>query len=306
MQSADGEAARMAAELTALSVGEVRFDRHNRRLYATDASLYEVEPLGVVLPGSAEHVRRVLTYCNDRRIALLPRGGGTSLAGQCTNRAIVLDLSAFCRRLIGVDLEQRTCEIEPGITVDELNRALSARKTGLFFAADPATSAQACIGGCIGNNAAGARSIRYGRTSENLARPRHHSCQRRTLPARSFGRSSKPRCATSGGEVARIVQSNADEIRARFPRLVRRNAGYGLDLILAQLDRGIAPEELDLSGLICGSEGTLAVVVGATLRLCAPPAVRGLAVASFPDLDSAIAAVCPILETSPSRRGTAR
>ncbi len=245
-------------------------------------------------------MRRVLTYCNDHHIALLPRVAGTSLAGQCTNRAIVLDLSAFCRKLISVDLEARTCEVEPGMTVDELNRALAARKSGFFFAADPATSAQACIGGCIGNNAAGARSIRYGRTSENLAGvdgilPSGDRCRLAPLAGRQ-----SPIALRLAQEIAGIVRSNAEEIRNRFPRLVRRNAGYGLDLILAQLDVGIAVEDVDLSGLICGSEGTLAVVVGATLRLHPVPAARGLAIASFDDIDAAIAAVCPILRTAPS------
>jgi FAD/FMN-containing dehydrogenase/Fe-S oxidoreductase len=300
IQQSAADLQRIAADLSTLSVGEIRFDRHNRRLYATDASLYEVEPLGVVLPNAADQVERLLRYCNEHRIAMLPRGGGTSLAGQCTNRAIVLDLSAFCRRLISADIENQTCEVEPGITVDELNRTLAARKTDLFFAADPATSAQASIGGCIGNNAAGARSIRYGRTSENLAGvdvmlPNGDRCRLASAAGRSDAVALR-----LAQEVANIVHADADQIRARFPRLVRRNAGYGLDLILAQLDRGIPADDLDLSGLICGSEGTLAVVVGATLRLRPVPAARGLAIASFSSLDAAIDAVQPILQTFPS------
>src|SRR5581483_2885825 len=144
-------------------------DRHNRLLYSTDASLYQVEPIGVVVPEEVGQAKKVVAYCVSNGIPLLPRGGGTSLAGQCTNRALVLDLSAFCRRVVALDVDQRTCQVEPGISIDELNRQLAARAGGLFFAPDPATTAQAAIGGCIGNNAAGARSIRYGRTSENLA-----------------------------------------------------------------------------------------------------------------------------------------
>jgi FAD/FMN-containing dehydrogenase/Fe-S oxidoreductase len=291
---------RIAAELSSLDVGELRFDRHNRRLYATDASLYEVEPLGVVLPSNAGQIARVLSFCNERRIALLPRGGGTSLAGQCTNSAIVLDLSAFCRKLIDLHVDLRQCHVEPGMTIDELNRLLASRNTGLFFAADPATVAQACIGGCIGNNAAGARSIRYGRTSENLngvdvILPGGERCWLEPGAGKRSGLA-----LWLARQVAGIVQANAEQIRTRFPRLVRRNAGYGLDLVLAQLDRGVAAEDLDLSGLICGSEGTLAVVVGAKLKLHPVPAARGLAVVSFPELDAAIAAVQVILRTSPS------
>src|SRR5947209_10371608 len=158
----------LAAELARLIKGEVRFDHHSKLLYATDASLYQVEPIGVVLPADADDVMALLAYCAEHRIGVLPRGGGTSLAGQCTNHAVVMDLSKKMRRLRSVDVPSRVCHVEPGITVEELNRQLAARTCDLLFAPDPATVAQATIGGCIGNNAAGARSIRYGRTSENV------------------------------------------------------------------------------------------------------------------------------------------
>jgi FAD/FMN-containing dehydrogenase len=135
-------------------------------LYATDASLYQVEPLGVVIPASVEDAVRAVGHCAEHGYPILPRGGGTSLAGQCTARAVVIDFSPRCRAVLGVDDAARTARVEPGITVEELNDGLAAR--GLFFAPDPATARQANIGGCIGNNAAGARSVLYGRTSENL------------------------------------------------------------------------------------------------------------------------------------------
>ena len=140
----------LEAALVSLVKGQVRFSRHDRLLYSTDASLYQVEPLGVVVPADAEDVSAVLQFCDERKVAVLPRGGGTSLAGQGTNRAIVLDLSAMQRRVLDVDVARRECVVQPGISVDELNRHL--KSVSLFFAPDPATSAQCAIGGCLGNN----------------------------------------------------------------------------------------------------------------------------------------------------------
>jgi FAD/FMN-containing dehydrogenase len=267
-------------------------------LYATDASIYQVEPLGVIVPASVEGVVKAVGYCGRNGVALLARGGGTSLPGQCTNRAVVVDYSAFCRRFLSVDVAGRVCHVEPGMTVDGVNRALEG--TGLFYAPDPATAAQATIGGCIGNNAAGARSIRYGRTSESvLGVEVVLSTGERTWLEAGAGRGDAV-ARELAVRVAGVVREHAGEIRARFPKTVRRNAGYGLDLILAQLDRGVAAEDLDLSGLICGSEGTLAVVVGAKLKLHPAPAGVGLAIVSFATLEAAIEAVVPILGTGPS------
>jgi FAD/FMN-containing dehydrogenase/Fe-S oxidoreductase len=290
----------IASDLRALLRGQVRFDDHDRLLYSTDASIYQVQPLGVVVPADADDVAAVLKYCNDRRIPVLPRGGGTSLAGQCTNRAIVMDLSAMCRRLLSIDIENRTCRAEAGISIDEINRQLTARKIGLFYAPDPATSAQAALGGTIGNNAAGARSIRYGRTSENIAGiVAILASGARTTFERGGGRRDSIAMRLASG-VAEICRRHASEIRARFPKTVRRNAGYGLDMILAQLDAGIPIEDLDLTGLICGSEGTLAVVTSATLKLQPQPLGRGLAIVSFADMFQAIDTVAAIVATRPT------
>jgi len=300
----DEERAKIAEELLRLDVGEVRFDRHSRLVYSTDASLYQVEPIGVVVPRDVAAVEAIVRFCAGRGIAVLPRGGGTSLAGQCTGRAVVVDLSPNCRRVLEVDAAGRRCRVEPGIGIDELNRWLEKNGAqggaGLFFAPDPATVAQATIGGCIGNNAAGARSIRYGRTSENVAGVEVVlSSGERVWLEEGAGRKS-PTARRLAKRVAAVVHENAAEIRRRFPKLIRRNAGYGLDMILEQLDRGVSEDDLDLSGLICGSEGTLAVVVAANLKLSVLPKARGLAVVSFADLDAAIAAVGGILGTGPS------
>ncbi|MFT3685373.1 MAG: FAD-binding oxidoreductase [Phycisphaerales bacterium] len=146
--------------------GRVMSDRHNRMLYATDASMYQVEPLAVVVPIDAEGVETAVGWCGRNGVAVLPRGGGTSLAGQCTNRAVVVDTSAAMRGVGPV--ESASVWAEAGCTIDEINNELARRGAGLFFAPDPATTAQACVGGCIGNNASGSRSIKYGRTVDSL------------------------------------------------------------------------------------------------------------------------------------------
>jgi FAD/FMN-containing dehydrogenase/Fe-S oxidoreductase len=290
----DAEVEAIARELARSIEGEVRFDLHNRMLYATDASLYQVQPLGVVIPASIDDAVRAVEFCARQGVAILARGGGTSLAGQCTNRAVVIDFSAKCRGVLEVDASARTCRVEPGIAVDDLNETIGG--TGLFFAPDPATSRQANIGGCIGNNAAGARSIRYGRTSESVLGIDVCLADGSRV-ALNGGPHNDPKVAEITGRVVDVVTRHERLIREGFPKTIRRNAGYGLDMILKQLDAG---QPVNLTPLLCGSEGTLAVTLGAHLKLHPIPKSRGLAVLAFDSLDTAIAAVVPILATSPT------
>lgn len=320
LNNTPNERDRLQSDLESLVDGEVRFDRHNRMLYATDASLYQVEPIGVVIAANTRDVERVTEYCGKNGVALLARGGGTSLAGQCTNRAVVVDVSAGCRGIGEIESNaagEATVWVEPGVTVDELNRELTRRVARLseppeaqagkalhphlFFAPDPATTAQATIGGCIGNNAAGARSIRYGRTSENLAAVEVilSTGEKATLEAGAGQRN--PVARRLAERVIRVVNRHAGLIRERFPRTIRRNAGYGLDLVLDQVERGATAETVDLSGLLCGSEGTLAVTLGARLKLREVPRSKGLAVLTFATLEDAIEAVSPILDSGRDR-----
>lgn len=298
----------LARELASRIEGDVRFDFHNRMLYATDASLYQVAPLGVVIPASIDDAVRALEFCLERNLPILPRGGGTSLAGQCVNKAIVIDFSAACRAIRSVDVARSRCTVEAGTTIDELNRQLAP--SGLFFAPDPATTRQANIGGCIGNNAAGARSIVYGRTSENLlgveaAIPSDAGVKRASLDLGAASRDPFARNLTL--KVAGIVRNNEILIRERFPKTIRRNAGYNLDLILKQMDSAGARadsdavlESINLAHLVCGSEGTLAVTLAADLLLRPFPRGRALALVGLSSLEEAIDAVVPILSTGPS------
>jgi len=283
--------------------GEVRLSVHDRMLYATDASLYQVEPLAVVIPASTEDAVRAVRACNAAGAPMLPRGGGTSLAGQCTNRAVVIDLSPRCTRILSVDAAGKRCRVEPGIAVDDLNDALAARggaEAKLFFAPDPATSRHANVGGCIGNNAAGARSILFGRTSESVLGIDVALADGTMTRLEAGAGAGDPVARRLAAGVIEIVRSVEGLIRERFPKTVRRNAGYGLDMVLQQLDQGATAETLNLAPLLCGSEGTLAVTLGAELRLHDRPAAKGLAVLGFPSVDAAIERVVPILRTGPS------
>lgn len=291
---------RAARDLAGAIEGEVRFGLHDRMLYATDASLYQVEPLGVVIPSDARDAARAVAFCASRGMPILPRGGGTSLAGQCTNRAVVLDLSPNLRALTAIDDASRTCEAEAGLTIEELNQRLLRAGHQLFFAPDPATVRQATVGGCIGNNAAGARSVLFGRTSENLEALTVALADGEVVRFEAGGAKASARVRALTERVVEVVARHAALIRERFPKTVRRNAGYQLDLILQQLDAGKGVDEINLAPMLCGSEGTLAITLSARLRLRPIPRAKGLAVLSFPSVDDAIAAVLPILETRPS------
>ncbi|MGD9791775.1 MAG: FAD-binding and (Fe-S)-binding domain-containing protein [Phycisphaerales bacterium] len=317
-----GEAAlaRLEARLREVVLGEVWFDRHHRQLYATDASLYQVEALGVVVPASVGDAVRAARACFEAGVAVLPRGGGTSLAGQCTNEAVVIDFSARCTAILEEDVSGRRCVVEPGITVDDLNDRLGGvAGMGLFFAPDPATSRQANVGGCIGNNAAGSRSILYGRTSESLLAVDVLLASGHRVRLARGEASRDPIVRELTRRVLEVVLAIGPEIRERFPRTVRRNAGYALDMVLDQAlggngndatalpadvrEMAITEEMLDrvnLAHLVCGSEGTLALTLVAELRLHPRPRAKGLAVVGFSSLESAIDSVVAILGTSPS------
>ncbi len=289
----------IAEALAGVMTGRVRFGRHDRQLYATDASIYQVEPLGVAVPDSIEDAMRVMTFCAGRGIPVLPRGGGTSLAGQCTSEALVVDLSAFCDKLRSIDPEQRTCVADAGLTIDMLNRGLA--ELGLFFAPDPATVRQATVGGCIGNNAAGTRSVKYGRTSASvIAIDALLAGGTRVMFDKGAAlRDPVARRLTEG--VIDIVRRHDKLIRERFPKTLRRNAGYGLDTMLKQFRSPGEPlENMNLAKLLCGSEGTLALTLSAKLKLYPIPKHRALCVLAFASVDEAIECVPGLLKLDPS------
>jgi len=290
----------LAARLERLIEGEVRFGRHDRMLYATDASIYQVEPIGVAIPRTRDDLLRIVEFARDHQLALLPRGGGTSLAGQCVNEALVVDASKYLREVIEVDEAGQTCRVQPGVVLDQLNAHLS--QFGLMFGPDVATSAHATIGGMIGNNSAGARSILYGRTVENIRAIECALADGRVLTFHAGAADDDRAVAGLTREVVRIVRTVEDDIRTRYPKTVRNSAGYLLDGILKQIDASRAGtfDRVNLAHLLCGSEGTLAVTLEATLDLVSAPRNRGLAIVSFPSVDEALAKLVAILELKPS------
>jgi FAD/FMN-containing dehydrogenase len=282
--------------------GEVLCGRHDRMLYATDASIYQVEPLAVVVPRDADDVQVTVAFCAEHGLPLLSRGGGTSLAGQAVNAAVVLDFSRGCTRILEVDPAARLARVEPGVVLDQLNRRLAV--DGLMFGPDVATATHATIGGMIGNNSAGALSILYGRTVEHVvsmdALLADGAPVRFDLGVGAGGRGGRE------GDLARraveIVRSVAGEIRARFPRTRRRVNGYNLDVLLEQAEASPLGtlDRVNLASLLCGSEGTLAVMTEATVRLVEAPRARGLSIAGFADVDAALRSLAAILETKPA------
>ena len=291
---------RIAADLARLIEGEVRFGRHDRMLYATDASIYQVEPIGVVIPRSSTDVERIVGYAAQHGLPLLPRGAGSSLAGQSVNDAIVIDFSVWLRRVLQIDATRRTARVEPGVVLDDLNAALAGR--GLMFAPDVATSTHACIGGMIGNNSAGVHSIVYGRTVEHVAAIEVLMADGTRLRLAEGAASRDERVADLTRRVADVVRPLAGEIRERFPRTLRRVNGYNLDLVLDQLERS-APgtfDRVNLAHLFCGAEGTLGVVVEAEVQLVEPPRHKGLSIIAFTSLEAALGALGAILATGPA------
>jgi FAD/FMN-containing dehydrogenase/Fe-S oxidoreductase len=257
--------------------GEVRFDTYTRRIYATDASLYAIEPLGVAYPRDADDVAAAVEIASRFDVPVLPRGAGTSLAGQTVGRAVVLDLSRYMNRLVRLDPVSRTARVQPGLIQDDLNKAAAAHR--IMFAPDTSTSNRATLGGMIGNNSCGARSARYGMTIDHVAsldvilsdgsRTRIGPVDASEAVWRSQGTSL---AATLYREVPRLVARHETAIRRDFPPFWRKSGGYRLERMVA--DRG----PFNLANLVVGSEGTLAIVVEADVRLVAQPkAVVGIA-----------------------------
>lgn len=272
--------------------GEVRFDAFSRALYSTDASIYQILPLGVVIPIDEGDIAAVLRIAADTGTPVLPRGGGTSLAGQAVGRAVILDCSKYMNRIHALDPAVRRVRVQPGVVQDDLN--LAARPHALRLGPDTSTSNRATLGGMIGNNSCGARSIVYGKMMDHVQELRmlliggtELHLRREGLPPRDGGREGELFNA-----VAAIVERNRDEIARRFPTLLRRVSGYNLD--------ALRHDPADLISLLVGSEGTLGVVTEATVALVPQPRHAVLAVVHFADLFAALEAVPQILSLQPS------
>jgi FAD/FMN-containing dehydrogenase/Fe-S oxidoreductase len=250
--------------LKAEVAGEVRFDPFTRGRYATDASHYQIMPVGVVLPRSIADAERAIGLAKEEGVTVLPRGGGTSQSGQTVNHSLVVDCSKYLDRVIEVDGANRRCVVEPGIVLDELNRQLKPH--GLWFPVDISTASRATIGGMVGNNSCGARSLRYGNTRENVlsidamladGASAHFGPSARDL---SNIPPSSPLLPLARGLLGLAAQE-AEEIEARFPKVQRRVGGYNLDALVP------GRNDLNLAHILVGSEGTLAFTKRIELKL---------------------------------------
>ena len=281
--------------------GEVRFDDTSRRLYATDASHYQVVPLGVVVPKTAEDLAVTVQIAAELQIPITARGGGTSLSGQSIGPGVVIDCSKYLNRVLDIDAVKGTARVQPGLVLDDLNRALAPH--GLLFGPDVATANRATLGGMIGNNSAGSHSVVYGQTVDHV---RSLTAVLANGTVAEFGQLNaldaerKRELRTSEGEayrtVDRVLRTHAAEIERRYPKIVRKVSGYNLPGLL----NGRAGTPKSLVPLLVGSEGSLAVTVEAELSLVPRPKCRGLLVPHFATLQAALDAVGLCLEHGPS------
>jgi FAD/FMN-containing dehydrogenase/Fe-S oxidoreductase len=279
--------------------GEVRFDAVSRALYSTDASVYQMHPLGVVIPKSREDILRTVNLARAHGVSITARGGGTSQAGQAIGHGLQMDCSKYYNRILELNVPERWAIVEPGIVLDELNAQLKPH--GLRFAPDISTASRATLGGMISNNSCGARSVMYGKTIDHVLeldvvladgsqahlRPLNRAeldtaCQGDTLEAKCYR------------EVRRVALECADEIEKRYPKVVRRVGGYNLDEF-------VNPDKpFNLSKIIVGSEGTLAMITAAKVNLVPLPKEKAVLAIEFDELLDALAATPVILKHKPS------
>ncbi len=279
--SASNEVAgRLAQRLAAETTGEVLFSPADRGRYATDASIYQVMPVGVFVPRSTEHARIALDICRDLKVPIVPRGGGTSQCGQTVGAGLVIDFSKHVRGVLEVDAAARTVTVEPGIVLDHLNAQL--KKSGLWYPVDVSTAAQATLGGMAGNNSCGSRSIAYGTMVHNVL-----GAQAWTSDGQlhTFGRfeDATGSARAMGERVRALAAALAPEIDAHWPKVLRRVGGYNLDVFRNQNEKPYTRDgSVNLAHLLVGSEGTLALMKSLTLQLSELPRAKVLGVVNFP------------------------
>ena len=280
--------------------GEVLFDRASRGRYSTDASIYQVEPVGVVVPRDEADLALAVDVARDAKAAILPRGAGTSQCGQTVGEALVIDCSKYLREVVGFDKAKRQVTVQPGVVLDQLNAWLKPH--GLWYPVDVSTSAQCTLGGMAGNNSCGSRSIRYGNMVHNVAsidallangqRARFGSTRPEDMPAGVRAIADK---------VAEIAFAEREEIERMYPRVLRRVGGYNLDIFFPQSERPYTTDNsVNLAHLLVGSEGTLAVTERLTLNLAPLPKHKTLGVVNFPSFYKAMDSAQHIVKLKPS------
>ena len=290
------DAAALARELSSQIEGEVRFDALSRALYSTDASVYLIRPLGVVVPKTRADIVKIVEICGRFRCPITMRGGGTSQAGQAIGEGICVDTSKHYNRLLEVNAEERWARVEPGIVLDELNAQLAP--LGMRFAPDISTASRATIGGMMANNSCGARSVLYGKTIDHVLEQTVLLADGSAAHFREIPRDQVPTGDTLEAACYRTVlglaRDHAAEIDRRFPKVLRRVMGYNLDEFVDPA------KPVNLAKIMVGSEGTLGVVLEAKLRLVPLPRAKAVMVIGFADLLESLAAAPVILQHQPS------
>ena len=277
--------------LRAEQVGNLGFDAFVRGRYATDASHYQIMPFGVVVPHTMAQAERTLLICRAEGVPVTPRGGGTSQAGQTVNEAVIIDCSRHLDRVLDLDTVRRRCVVEPGIVLDELNRQLKPH--GLWFPVDISTASRATIGGMVGNNSCGARSLRYGNTRENVLSVDAVLADgtRAHFGPMDDPRTNPPPALTR--DLFAIAAREASEIERRFPKVQRRVGGYNLDAILP------GRNDINLAHLLVGSEGTLAFSTAIELKLSPLLPRRTVGACHFGNFHRAMLAAPHIVKLNP-------
>ena len=292
----------IADELTRRVDGEVRFDPYSRLLYSTDASIYQMEPIGVVIPRTTDDVQAVVEFAAGEGIPVLPRAGGTSLAGQTVNHAIVLDFSKYLNNVLEVNAEEGWARVQPGIILEQLTKQVANH--GLQYAPDPTTANRACVGGGIGNNTCGAHSVIYGKTLDHIneldvilsdgSRAHFAPLTASELEGRLSGGGLEGDIYRG---VMRIAADQQEEIDRTYAKIQRRVSGYNLDEFVPQA--GLTGP-VNLARMVVGSEGTLCVVTEAKVNLVARPTMTSLSVLHFRSVFDASEATMKVLGHDPS------
>ena len=278
--------------------GQLMFDAASRGRYATDASIYQIMPVAVFVPQDDADVGTALAVARETGVPVLPRGGGTSQCGQTVGAALVIDTSKHLRQLLALDIEARTAVVQPGMVLDHLNAAL--KKHGLWYPVDVSTSAQATLGGMAGNNSCGSRSIAYGNMVHNVAGASAWLADGTVAdfgPIESLG----GRARELGDFVRALAGRHQEEIELRWPKVLRRVAGYNLDIFHNQSEKPYTTDgSVNLAHLLVGSEGTLAFTRSLTLKLAELPRGKVLGIVNFPSFRQAMASAQHIVKLGPT------
>ncbi len=295
---------RLARRLRRVIRGEVLIDRAARGRYATDASIYQVDPVGVVVPLDEADVSAAIALASEMSVPILPRGGGTSQCGQTVGAALVIDNSKHLNQVIAFDRDAATVEVQPGVVLDQLNAYLKPH--GLWFPVDVSTSAQACIGGMAGNNSCGSRSIAYGNMVHNVLGIDAILADGTREFFGPFGEGSgralgTPRASALVASLFELAAGERDEIERQWPRVMRRVGGYNLDVFHPRSERPYTADgSVNLAHLLVGSEGTLAYFRRLHLKLAPLPRGKVLGVVNYPSFHAAMDSAQHIVQLQPT------